>query len=126
MQRGTLVLLVEDDADLGAVLEEVVSSRGYRAHLCRTGSEAVRMLEQELPALVILDWGLPDADPEELSELFHARGVTVVLASGAGRTRELADRIGAAATLEKPYAIDDVFRVLERFVGPPPLAENHS
>jgi DNA-binding response OmpR family regulator len=119
MERGTLVLLVEDDADLGVVLEEVVSSRGYRVRLCRTGSEAVRMLEQELPALVILDWGLPDADPEELAQLFRDRGVTVVLASGAGRTRELADRIGAAATLEKPYAIDDVFRVLERYVGPP-------
>jgi DNA-binding response OmpR family regulator len=119
MERGSLILLVEDDADLGQVLEEVVSTRGYPTALCRTGREALARLAQELPALVILDWGLPDTDPEELADYFKSHGVPVVLASGAGRTAELGERIGASATLDKPYAIDDVFRVLDKFVGPP-------
>ena len=119
MERRAFVLLVEDDADLGAVLEEVVSSAGYRTRLVRSGAEALAQLAQELPAMAFLDWGLPDTDPEELAEHFKKQRIPVVLASGAGRTRELAQRIGAQDTLEKPYAIDDVLRLLRRWAGPP-------
>jgi len=125
MTRGTLILLVEDDADLGALLEEIIRSRGYRTRLCKTGAQALACLAREVPALAVLDWGLPDTDPEDLARSFRELGVPVVLASGAGRTQEIAETIGAEATLQKPYAIDDVFSVLERFVGPAPLP-NHS
>jgi DNA-binding response OmpR family regulator len=116
---GTFILLVEDDADLGSVLEEVISLRGYRTRLCTTGSEARSTFADERPALVILDWGLPDCDPEQLAEEFTSAGVPVVLASGTEHTGMLAERIHAVAVLDKPYAIEDVFRVLEDVLGPP-------
>jgi DNA-binding response OmpR family regulator len=125
-QEGTYVLLVEDDADLGSILEEVVSSRGYRTCLCVNGKQALASLARERPSLVILDWGLPDADPEELAASFTAVGVPVVLASGGEHTAELSQRIGACAKLDKPYAIDDVFALLERLLGPAPLSGAYS
>ena len=117
MENGTLILIVEDDGDLATVLGEVLGSRGYRVQLAPTGEAALIALAVEPPALVILDWGIPDADPEELGQVFKGRGIPVVLASGSECTDELAMRVEARAVLDKPYHIDDVFAVVERLLG---------
>jgi DNA-binding response OmpR family regulator len=119
MALPKLVLLVEDDVDLGSILEETVRAAGYRAILAQSGAAALAQLGHERPDLVLLDWSMPDADPEELSEHFRAEGVPVVLASGSEHTRELANRIGASDVLEKPYDVDQLFRLIERYLGPP-------
>ena len=121
MENGTLILIVEDDEDLATVLGEVLGSRGYRVELAMTGEAALVALADEPPALVILDWGIPDADPEELGQVFKSLGIPVVLASGSECTGELAGRVGARAVLDKPYHIDDVFSVVERLLGGPAL-----
>jgi DNA-binding response OmpR family regulator len=122
MGTAHLVLLVEDDDDLGHVLTKVIGGRGYRVQLCQSGRQALASLAEERPSLVILDWLLPDLPADEVAAKFVAAGVPVVLASGSEGTRETARRIGARATLEKPYAMNDVFQVLERLLGPAPSA----
>jgi DNA-binding response OmpR family regulator len=119
MSGDGFVLLVEDDRDLGAVLEETVVTQGYRVRWAPTGKDALACLTGELPGLVLLDWSVPDADPEEIADAFRARGVPVVLATGSEQSRELADRIRARAVLDKPYNLEELFKVLERFLGPP-------
>ncbi len=106
------VLVIDDDADLGQVLEEVLGAEGYRVVLAPVFDEAIRAVDDESPDVALLDWNLPDGDPEEVAQLLRDRGVPFVLTSGGDRTNERGRRIGAAAVLDKPFALDDLLRVL--------------
>lgn len=115
--RERLILLVDDDEDLGLVLEEVMSGEGWRVSRATSMRDALLAIDDEEPSLVLLDWHIPDGDPEELARLLGDRGVPVVLTSGGDRTKENAERIGAVAVLDKPFDLDELLRVLERYAG---------
>lgn len=110
------ILIVDDDEDLGEIVVEVLGSSGYAAKLARSGAEALGCLADELPSLVLLDWSLPDAHPEELAARFRNAGVPVVLTSGRERTRELGREIGAADVLDKPYDVEQLVAVVARLL----------
>lgn len=56
------VLVVEDDASLGAGLIAVLAAEGHELRWAQTAVEARRLLAQSVPDLVLLDLGLPDDD----------------------------------------------------------------
>jgi DNA-binding response OmpR family regulator len=121
-----MILVIDDDEDLTEVLLEVLKAEGRHARVCSTGAQALAVLAVERPSVVLLDWSLPDTDPEELAEAFRAAGVPVILASGSDRTGELGARIGAQAVLDKPYDVAELLRVVERLTvtrsaGRPPV-----
>lgn len=121
-----MILVIEDDEDLADVLLEALRSEGRQARVCTTGEQALAALAAERPTVVLLDWSVPDADPEELALVFRAEGVPVILASGSDRTGELGARIGASAVLDKPYGVDELLRLVDRLTvtrsaGRPPV-----
>lgn len=58
----TSVLVVEDDEDLGDVLQAFFSDHGVHARIARTGAQALAMSREVPPDLLVLDLGLPDID----------------------------------------------------------------
>jgi two-component system catabolic regulation response regulator CreB len=54
------ILLVEDEPGIADTLQYVLSTDGFAPVWCSTAEEALRQFEAELPALVVLDVGLPD------------------------------------------------------------------
>ncbi len=60
------VLIVEDDPELAAALEELLKSEGYTTSIEPDGKRAIDRIEDEAPAAVILDLGLPGANGFEV------------------------------------------------------------
>ncbi|WP_195908171.1 response regulator [Nostocoides sp. HKS02] len=58
----TSVLVVEDDEDLGDVLQAFFTDHGVHARIARTGAQALAMSREVPPDLLVLDLGLPDID----------------------------------------------------------------
>jgi DNA-binding response OmpR family regulator len=56
------ILLVEDDAALGAGLAQALRARGYAVNHVSEGRVALTALQTEAPDIVVLDLGLPDMD----------------------------------------------------------------
>lgn len=54
------ILLVEDEPGIADTLQYVLGTDGFAPVWCSTAEEALRQFELELPALVVLDVGLPD------------------------------------------------------------------
>jgi two-component system catabolic regulation response regulator CreB len=54
------ILLVEDESAIADTLRYALASDGFDPVCCTTAADAVRSFEQQLPALAILDVGLPD------------------------------------------------------------------
>ena len=75
MQANTL-LIVEDDPDIRACLEEIMVSEGFEVLTAAHGREALQALQsaQTLPALILLDLTMPVMDgPQFLAELASGR-----------------------------------------------------
>lgn len=54
------ILIVEDDFLLRDAFKILLEDAGYQVLEAGTGAEALRLAQERLPALVILDMGLPD------------------------------------------------------------------
>lgn len=54
------ILIVEDDDLLRDAFKILLEDAGYQVLEAGTGAEALRLVQERLPALVILDMGLPD------------------------------------------------------------------
>ncbi len=54
-----LVLLVEDEPAQREVLSYNLEAEGYRVAQAHDGEEAMLMVDEELPDLIVLDWMMP-------------------------------------------------------------------
>ena len=121
------VLIVEDDACLGALLEGAFTQAGYTATLASTGDAALELIRDLRPDAVVLDVNLPGPSGYELCHTVRDElgdEVGVVLMSG-DRTESF-DRvagllIGADDYLAKPFEPSElvarVRAVLRRYPG---------
>jgi CheY-like chemotaxis protein len=57
--KHKIVLVVEDDADVRLELQELLTDEGYRVLVASNGREALSVLEQVRPNLVLLDLMMP-------------------------------------------------------------------
>ncbi len=57
---GDDIVIVEDDPQTSALLEQVFEDSGIRAAVCRTESEAIALLDRSLPSVLVLDLHLEE------------------------------------------------------------------
>jgi DNA-binding response OmpR family regulator len=116
------VLVVEDDADLASLLQMIVAEAGYEVRTAPDGAAALARVAERMPALVLLDMRMPIMNGWEFARAFrerHGRAAPVVVVTAAEDARARAEEIAADGWLEKPFEIDDVLRIVERWLGPP-------
>ncbi|MEQ1660953.1 MAG: response regulator, partial [Hylemonella sp.] len=54
------ILIVEDESGIADTLQYVLATDGFSPVWCSTAAQAMHQFETELPALCVLDVGLPD------------------------------------------------------------------
>ena len=108
------ILIVEDDADCRSVLQDLLELNGYTVKTCPDAGHAVAAARAAPPALMLIDYMMPDADGGWVVEQLRETGgklaqIPIVLTTGSNEGRDIADRLGVRS-LEKPF---DVSRLLE-------------
>ena len=114
MSERPAILVVEDDDDCRTVLADLLELSGYAVLACGEAHRAVEMAREHRPALVLVDFMMPDADGGWLVRSLRAEGgglaeVPVVLTTGSSAGRAIAASLGVRS-LEKPF---DMNRLLE-------------
>ncbi len=107
--KGATVLVVDDEAELVAMVSDFLSNRGYDAWTANSGEQALELYQRHNFDVVVLDLGMPGMGGEACLEqlLLLDRRVKVIVASGYLEIHsDKWRRIGAAATLSKPYRMD--------------------
>jgi two-component system phosphate regulon response regulator PhoB len=104
------ILVVEDEADIAALVAYQLTKAGYRVETAADGAEALRAIEKEVPDLVVLDRMLPGISGDEVLESLRSTdatsGVPVLILTA---RREEEDRVeglelGADDYLTKPFS----------------------
>lgn len=111
------VLIVEDDPDSRNMLAALLGLHGYRSVVASNGVEALEAARQERPGVILLDLMMPVMDgqafrQEQLNDSTLA-SVPVIVLSAHARTPELAEALGAAAYLLKPFDLDQLLNVIK-------------
>ena len=106
------VMIVDDDPDIGSVLETFCQQLGYRSSLVANGQEAVDRFRQERPALLLLDLMLPGLSGFEVCRTIRSFDplTPIIIISARGDTADLVvalDR-GADDYLIKPFKLREL------------------
>jgi DNA-binding response OmpR family regulator len=73
------ILVVEDDDMLNRVMVIQLQAAGYVVRAARTGAGALKMINEYLPSMLILDLGLPDMSGQELIKELRRNPLTCSL-----------------------------------------------
>lgn len=115
------VLLVDDDITLLSILSRRVARAGFEVETARSGSAALRALEQRWPALIVVDLMMPGMDGFELCrriKLVADLPIIVLSAVDESEAKVSALELYAEDYVTKPFDPDELIariaRVLRR------------
>ena len=111
-ERAATILLVEDNADVLAALERMLTAHGYAVHGARDGEEGLAMALDLRPDLVVLDIGLPKRTGLQVATELRQRAVRTSVLMLTARD-SISDRVsgldaGADDYLPKPFDYDEL------------------
>lgn len=107
------ILVVDDDIDIGNMLEEVLKKEGYSVSRAYSGTEAVLVIQHRKPDLVLLDLMLPGLSGEDV--LPYLEGIPVIVVSAKIDVDDKVSMLinGAVDYVTKPF---DIRELLARIV----------
>lgn len=97
------VLIIDDDVPIGNVIEEMLIKEGYGVSRAYSGTEALFVLSEEKPDLVLLDLMLPGLNGEDI--LPRIKGIPVIVISAKVDIDNKVNLLlgGAADYITKPF-----------------------
>ena len=118
---GKKIFLIEDDRDICANLEDLLTSEGYETEVAFDGRDALDRLKGEvnLPSLIILDLMMPKLDGFEFRKEQEKdpllTNIPVVVMTADGKIEAKSRKVRAKAFLKKPVDIYDFLAVVRQF-----------
>src|SRR4051812_41925576 len=112
------ILVVEDEAQIRATLQEALELEGYVVRVAAGGREAIEQLQKDCPQLVLMDLMMPGVSGWDVLEQ-RARGelcpaVPVVLLSASTHLASTAMVHKVYAVVPKPFELDALLDLIER------------
>ncbi len=110
------ILIVDDEESICQTLGGILKDEGHEIVTAASGEEALRIVDEDPPHLVILDIWLPGIDGVEVLKTIKAGHpqIQVIIMSGHGtiETAVKATRLGAFDFIEKPLSLEKVILVV--------------
>lgn len=119
MTSGNNALVIEDDPATASAVARVVESLGHEVVCAHSLAEARAAVDVSVPALVLVDLGMPDGDGVGMVAELRQRGVEdFIVISGAQTQERVVEslRAGVADFLVKPVKLSEIHRVVTRVV----------
>lgn len=132
---GAMVLVVDDDDDIRKLLARLLQERGYRVLEARRGADAVGLVREREPQIVLIDSTLPDMHAFDLCQRIKSSEryghIPVIVLSAAHRGwrigEDLKEATGIYSFIEKPFRVGDVVKQVQRcLAGHAPHSKSES
>jgi len=118
--KNIKILIVDDETKIRMVLRDLLAAEGYKIVEAENGEDAVSVIEQEHPALVILDLLMPKMSGLEVLEYIrehHPELVVIVLtAYGSVESAVEAMKLGAFDYIIKTEETDRILMVVKHSI----------
>lgn len=118
MDKELKILVADDDLQMQQALKASLSSGGHAIQIVGDGQAALNALEQETFDLIISDQRMPELTGLELLQKIQEKNIrtpfVMITAHGTMTQAVEAMQAGAADFIAKPFAIEELERVIER------------
>lgn len=116
-----LVLVVDDDEQVCAMIKTALEAAGYEVYAARDGNQATRLMRELQPQVLITDLIMPEKEGleliKEVRRNFPAVGI-IAMTGGAKIEPEpylkLASKLGADALLTKPFSFEELVSAVKQ------------
>jgi two-component system nitrogen regulation response regulator NtrX len=106
------ILIVDDEPGILNSVSKILEDEGYQVALAKSGPEALKVIANDAPDLVLLDIWMPEMDGLETLKRIREQspGLTVMMMSGHGsiETAVKAIKLGAYDYVEKPLSLENI------------------
>jgi DNA-binding response OmpR family regulator len=115
------ILVIEDDTNLGEIIEEVMIDEGYEVRRTNNGRAGLALMGDWEPDVVLLDVMMPAMNAFQVRH--HQRRMNIgpaarlVVLSAAGDIEAAATQLEADAWLAKPFALSDLTDTVRHLTG---------
>jgi CheY-like chemotaxis protein len=110
------ILVVDDDASIRRLIRLILTDAGYEVVEAGDGEQALEILEQESPVLLLLDLNMPVMDGRELLKRLNAHRPRTIIIT-AGPSERARRELGAEASLQKPFGPEDLVDKVYELAG---------
>lgn len=102
------IAIIDDDVHIGDVLSEILGNEGYAVTRAYSGTEALYLLSQSKPDLILLDLMLPGLSGEEV--LPHIQNIPVIVLSAKVDIQDKVNLLlgGAVDYITKPFITEEL------------------
>jgi CheY-like chemotaxis protein len=120
------VLIVDDDAGIRGSIVALLEGNGYIVHSAADAWEAIDMLSAQRPDVILTDIYMAAGDGFELINALRSfrEGTPIVAMSGSTPCSApsfdplaMAQRLGADATIAKPFRAADLLSIIEKAIA---------
>ncbi|MDX2306101.1 MAG: response regulator [Microscillaceae bacterium] len=119
------VLIVDDEPNILMSLEFLMKKQGYKVFIARDGHEALDIIRQETPDLIILDIMMPEVDGYEVcrhireSNEFSQTRIVFLSAKSKSSEIEKGYQIGADLYITKPFSTRNLVKSIQELLLDP-------
>ena len=122
MAEKAKILIVDDEEVILETLKVILEGKGYSVNTARNGREALKILEEVSPDLILTDIVMPDMEGMEfISEVARkGRNIPIIVMSGnelGMRFLKSAKIFGARAALTKPFRVEELIELSANILG---------
>ena len=116
------ILIVDDNADIRNILNELISDHGFRTRVAANFSQALNEIDKKLPDVAIIDVKLDKGDNDGIELLSHIKNknkdVPVIIISGHANIEMAVKSLksGAFEFIEKPFDQERLMNFVNRAV----------
>lgn len=112
------ILVVDDDQSIATAFQHFLSYEGHTCRLASSADDAIRLIEERRPSLVMMDVRMPGTDGLQALQTIRGRFpdvyVVIMTAYGTSQTSIDAIRAGAFDYLTKPLDLDDLREMIDK------------
>jgi EAL domain-containing protein (putative c-di-GMP-specific phosphodiesterase class I) len=111
------VLVADDEPAIVEMIRDILEEYGFHVVTAANGSEALRLVEEAEPEVVLLDMNMPVLDGEGFIAAVRERGlrIPIVIMTAGSSAKRWASQLGADAYLSKPFELANLVDVTNRF-----------
>lgn len=117
------ILIVDDDPNILLSVEFLLVKNGYDVSVARNGMEAIEIIEDTVPDIVLLDIMMPDVDGYVICEFIkkneRTKGAKVIFLSAKSRELdvEFGYQMGADLYMVKPFSTRTLLEKIKEFIS---------
>jgi two-component system, sensor histidine kinase ChiS len=121
---GPMILAVDDDASTLRVIEMLLERNGYTVRTAPTGEQALTVLRETVPAVMILDVNMPGMSGFDVCQVikrddrFSKIPVILLTAEGSPQDYKTGHDAGAVIYMVKPFKPERLLQVIRLLTAP--------